>query len=315
VPWPTDRLLTRRALQVCLGWLWLLDAGLQAEPANFSAHYPLGQLAQSAMGAPAWENHLIFGGIRPFAPHWAWWNLAAIALQAAIGLCLVRGRLVKPALVLAFAWCGVIWLLGEGLGMLPTGFALMLTGAPGPAVLYALLGALAWPHPGRRDVGLRSWAVLWSALWGLAALLQLPLVYSPQVVLRANFVEFTSGQRAPLAHLSDFFARLASREPVAFSLALGLLELAIVAGWWLDRGHARRWLALGIALSALFWVVGQGLGGILSPGATDPSSAPLVVLLALAGWPRRAGQTGSDKSWVNTERARSSEARSTRSSG
>ena len=38
-------------------------------------------------------------------------------------------------------------------------------------------------------------------------------------------------------------------------------------------------------VAAFIWVFGQAFGQILTGGATDPNSAPLLALLALAYWP------------------------------
>lgn len=293
-----DRLLSRRGLQVTLGLLWLLDAAFQAEPANFARDYPLGDLAQSVMGAPSWENQAVFSGIRPFAAHWPWWNLASLLLQAAIGIGLLRGgRWARPALAVSFVWAATIWLLGEGLGMLPTGFAMMLTGAPGAAFLYVVLGGLAWPRRGVRDVSRRAWAVAWVGLWAGAASLQVPFVYGARQMLSANFAETSDGQRAFLVRIAGEIAQVAAHDPVAFSAGLAVLQLAVAGGWLLDRDHPRRWLVLGIVVSAAYWVVGQSMGEVLSAGATDPGTAPLVVVLALAGWPvsARLGQEGRQR--------------------
>jgi len=41
-------------------------------------------------------------------------------------------------------------------------------------------------------------------------------------------------------------------------------------------------LVLGIALGLVYWIVGQGFGGMFyTPSATDPNSGPLLVLFAL----------------------------------
>lgn len=47
-------------------------------------------------------------------------------------------------------------------------------------------------------------------------------------------------------------------------------------------------IGLGIALSLFYWVVFQQLGGIFTADATDPNLGPLMILLALAAWPRRS---------------------------
>jgi hypothetical protein len=46
-----------------------------------------------------------------------------------------------------------------------------------------------------------------------------------------------------------------------------------------------------IALALVIWLVGEDLGDIFTGRGTDPNTGPLLVLLALAYWPRRpAGQ-------------------------
>jgi hypothetical protein len=280
-----------------LGLLWLLDGLLQLEAPNFARDFPLGDLAQSVMGAPAWENRAIFSGINPFVAHWPSWNLASALLQATIGIALILGYRVRWALFVSVVWSAAIWLLGEGLGMLPTGFAMALFGAPGAAVMYGVLAGLAWPDATRGSVvavAKRPWAAGWSVYWIGAALLQLPIIYGSAQVFRAGFEESSIGQRAFLVRVSDGVADLVLHRPVAAAVVLGLVELAVAVGWLLDRDHPRRWLGLGIGISLVFWVVGQGLGGMLNWGASDPGTAPLVILLALAAWPRRlsANQVG-----------------------
>lgn len=49
----------------------------------------------------------------------------------------------------------------------------------------------------------------------------------------------------------------------------------------------------GIALSLVFWVLGQNFGGMLAGHATDPNAGPLYVLLALTLCPRSTLTAGS----------------------
>ncbi|HEX3796354.1 MAG TPA: hypothetical protein VHV57_17810 [Acidimicrobiales bacterium] len=297
----TSRLIGRRGLQLALGWLWLLDALLQLEAPNFARDFPLGDLAQSVMGAPGWENRAVFSSISPFVAHWPWWNLASALLQGTIGIALIIGFRVRGALLVSILWSATIWLIGEGLGMLPTGFAMALFGAPGAAVLYGALAGLAWPgKDGRytRPVARRSWVACWSIYWMGAAVLQLPFVYATGQVFRAGFQESSSGQRSFLARASHGSADLVLRHPATAAAVLGLVELSVAVGWLLDRHNPRRWLGLGIGISVVFWVVGQGLGGVLNWGATDPGTAPSIILLALAAWPRRTPRPRSQPSAV-----------------
>ncbi len=301
----TSGLIGRRQLQVVLGWLWLLDALLQLEVPNFARTFPLGDLARSVMGAPGWENRAVFSGLSPFVAHWPWWNLASALLQAAIGMALIIGCRVRGALFVSIVWSAAIWLIGEGLGMLPTGFAMALFGAPGAAVASGALAGLAWPaKQGRSAPGVarRPWAACWSIYWFGAAVLQLPFVYGTGQVFRAGFQESSSSQRAFLARASDGVAVVVLRHPNVAAMVLGLVELSVAVGWLLDGRNPRRWLGLGIGVSVVFWVVGQGLGGVLNWGATDPGTAPLVILLALVAWPRRSPRRHSQPGPVATPR-------------
>jgi hypothetical protein len=75
------------------------------------------------------------------------------AAQLALGAGLLFRRTARAALAGTIAWGLAVWWLGEGLGgILGSATSSPLTGAPGAAVLYALLVLLAlafWPV--RRD--------------------------------------------------------------------------------------------------------------------------------------------------------------------
>lgn len=278
--------MTRRSVRLVLGLLWLVDAGLQAGPADFARGYPLGDLAQSVMGAPPWENRAVYAAISPFVPHWPWWNLGAVLVQVVLGLALLTDRWPRAAVVASVAWAAGVWLVGEGLGLLPTGFAMLAFGAPGPAVLYAALGLLAWPRAGGRDLDRRAWLGAWLAYWVGGAFLHVPWVYPAGRVLSANFEEAGLGQPGWLEAPAHAAARAVAAEPLLWSVGLAAVELAVGLGALAPRDGARWALVAAVAVAAAFWVVGQELGGMLAAGATDVGTAPLVVVLALAGWPR-----------------------------
>ncbi len=280
----TGALLSSRGLRVALGVLWIVDGLLQAEPAKFASSYPLGDLAQSVMGSPPVIYRSIFDGIRPFVAHWPLWNLACVLLQLAIGAALISNRLTRTALTVSFVWGLVIWWLGEGFGTLPTGFATMLGGAPGPALLYVALGALGWPRRDRRDVSAPAWAAVWAVLWLGAAALHLAFQLPAGVVIQANLEENGLGQPRFLQDAGTWLYHLAATNGVAISFALAAVEAAVGLGALFRRGR-RWWLAAAIAFSVFAWVVGQDLGDILTSDGTDPGLGPLVVLLALAAWP------------------------------
>ena len=63
----------------------------------------------------------------------------------------------------------------------------------------------------------------------------------------------------------------------AVSVAIGI---AVAVGW-----QARRFLWLAIYLNVIYWVIGQGFGGIQTGTGTDPNAGPLFILLACTLFP------------------------------
>jgi hypothetical protein len=286
---------SRRTIRVVVGVLWLIDAGLQAQPALFGADWWRNDLAQSVMGQPAPINHSIFYVINIVAAHAAAWNAVFVAIQAGLGLALVAGRFERAAIVASIPWALAIWWVGEGFGTLPTGFALAAAGAPGPVLLYPLLGLLAWPHPSATTsdapdngdtptINWRGGAIAWVVLWAGQTLLQIPWAFPARQTLLANISESSAGQPAWLQAIAHGANTLASQHPAGVTVAMAVSQLAVGVGLLHPRSR-RIALAVGIALSLAYWVAFQYLGGIAGGDATDPGTAPLMILLALALWP------------------------------
>lgn len=285
--------LTRRQVRLALGVLWLVDAVLQAQPAIFGADWWRVELAQSVMGEPSSINHSIYLVVDMIARHAAAWNGLFVAIQAGIGLALIVGRFERAAILASIPWALGIWWVGEGFGTLPTGFALLAAGSPGPVLFYPLLGLLAWPRrqPNGREPPLlvaTRWATWsWVVLWAGQALLHLPWAHPPGQVLAANVSEYSLDQPGWLEAIARHTMAVVQAHPLGVTVALGAAEVLVGLGVLTTRGR-RPAVVAGIGLSALFWVVVQYLGTIPGGGATDPGSAPLMVLLALALWPPEA---------------------------
>ena len=235
------------------------------------------------MGEPGWINRSIFAGIRPFVSHWPWWNLAAVLVELFIGSMLVWGRAIRPVLGLSIAWALVIWWLGEGFGLLPTGFALMEAGAPGTAIGYVALVLLSWPRTGRPDVGRRAWMAAWMVIWVGGAVLHLISPFPARQLLTANLATLAEGSPSWLMGASAPVLHLARHHGVALNLALATLDLLVGLGALREGPFRRIWIAVGLAAAIFFWVSFQQLGGIFTAGATDPGLGPLVVIIGLAG--------------------------------
>jgi hypothetical protein len=273
---------------MALGLLWLLDAALQGAPALFTADWWRTDLAQSVMGEPMVINHSIFWAVDIIAAHAPVWNSCFVAIQAALGLALITGRFDRVAIVASIPWALGIWWVGEGFGMIPTGFALLAAGSPGPVLLYPLIGILAWPTRARprsetavsQATGMTAWAVLWAG----QALLQIPWSMPSGRVLVANIEEYSQGQTGWLGSIARTTTSLALHHPVALSITLAIAQVAIGIAVFVPRAR-RSALTAGIAVSVVFWFAFQYLGGILGGDATDPGAAPLMILLAFSLWP------------------------------
>lgn len=280
---------TRRQVRAALGAVWLVDAGLQTAPALFTPHWWRDDLAQSVMGAPVAVNRSILWAVNIIAVHATAWNSLFVAVQAAIGLALLIGRLDRAAIVLSLPWALGVWWVGEGFGMLPTGFALLAAGAPGAVLLYALIGLLAWPeaipHAGARSsISRRAGGAAWVLLWAGQSLLQVPWAFPAKQVLSANIEETSAGQPGWLLGTAQRTESLVGHHAVALSIVMVAVQVAVGVGI-AGRRTRRPALVAGMAVSVVYWITFQYLGRIPAGDATDPSSAPLLLLLAIALWP------------------------------
>jgi hypothetical protein len=103
------------------------------------------------------------------------------------------------------------------------------------------------------------------------------------------------GEPGWLAGLESHAAAVVGHQGLAVSVVLAAGLLVIAAGIFLPPPLARAALTLAIVVAASIWVFGEAFGQILVGGATDPNSAPLLALLALAYWP--LATAGPRASW------------------
>lgn len=308
--------LTRRQVRRVLGVLWLIDAGFQAQPAFFSATVWHQGIAQSVMGEPPWVANSIFWAIGIIAAHAAAWNVLFVLVQCAFGVSLLTDRYPRLAIVASIPYALAVWWVGEGFGALPTGFALLAAGAPGAVVLYPVLGLLAWPPSAPIDrqgppygadagngrsipIAQRIGAAIWILLWAGQCLLLIPWVYPPSQVLTANIEESSIGQPGWLVELAHHASATVASAPILVVVAIVATQLLVGLGVLGSRTR-RSALLLGLVSISVFWVVGQDFGGIFAPGSTDPNSAPLIALLALALWPSKRTTTQRSRRSVVT---------------
>ena len=282
----------RRALQVVLGLVWLLDAALQFQPFMFGRGFANEILKPTAQGNPhliaqpvLWSAHLVL-------EHPALWNTIFALTQLLLALGLFWRRSVKVALVGTVVWSLVVWWLGEGLGGVLAGSAAPLMGSPGAVILYALLALLLWPAADDAGRSLAETSIIrraaplaWVLLWGSEAYFALlPANDSPQA-LHGMLTGMADGEPQPIAALDRLLARLLAHHST-FGPGLGALFALCALAVLVPPRLAKPLYSLAMALAVITWA-GQNFGEILTGQATDVNTGPLLFLLALAYRPIR----------------------------
>ncbi len=268
-----------RTLQTALGVIWLVDAGLQFQSFMYSPGF-IATLKSTAAGQPGWVHDSVIWGANIAAQNLSVWNTLFALVQVLIGIGLLYRPAVKPALILNCAWALYVWWFGEAFGMmLMPGMAAPLSGAPGGVIIYLLIGLIAWPAARPAGLlGVRGARTMWAALWLVIAWLWLQSASAAPNAIHDMINAAPSGM-SWLSSLQDGVASVAQGNGVAISLVLAAASAAIAVGVAVNW-RARQLLTLAVILNLAYWLVGQGLGGIFAGGATDPNTAPLMILLA-----------------------------------
>jgi hypothetical protein len=270
----------RRAIQTVLGLVWLLDGGLQLQSFMYSKGF-IQVITGGEAGQPHWLAASIKWAAHIFESDVTAFNTLSALAQVIIGLGLLYRPAVKGALALSVVWSLIVWWSAEAFGFLFSNTASPLTGAPGAVLLYGIIGLLVWPteRPGGL-VGPRAARTTWAGLWLVMAWLWL---LAPNSTANATSVAIRSAPSGAgwLTSLQHSVATAAGGHGLAIAIVLAGVSAAIavtVAMNW----HPRTFLALGVILNLVYWVVGQGFGGILTGSGTDPNAGPLFILLAFA---------------------------------
>jgi hypothetical protein len=284
-----------RALQLALSGIWLLDAALQYQPFMFTRGFVSQVIQNSASGNPAAIADPITWSAAVMARHIVVYNAMFATIQLLIAIGLLYRPTAKAALATSVPWAVGVWWIGEGLGGMLTGSASPLTGAPGAAIIYALLALLAWPADPADPARTRAARVMtlarpdrvparavWAALWGsLAGFALLPANRSPSG-LRAMLSGMEAGEpgwiKASDGFLSDVLAQHATITSITIAILCGLAATAVISKR-LDRVA----VIIATILGAAFWVM-EDFGAIFTGQGTDPNSGLLLIVLAAAFW-------------------------------
>jgi hypothetical protein len=285
--------ITRRHLQIALGLLWLLDGALQLQPFMLGTGFAKQVIAPTAAGQPHVVAGPVVWGANIIAAHPVAWDVPFAAIQLLIGLGLLVPRTAKLALAVSLPWSLAVWFFGEGLSGLASGHASLLTGAPGSVLLYGVLALAAWPvRDPSREAPARWLPLAWAVLWVGGAIFQaLPGQNTGAAVAGA----ISSGAPGWLGRLDATVAGWATHHGTAVVVALVVSEalIGLAALRSRSRGPA---VAAGFLLALAIWVVGQDVGQLYSGQATDPNTAPIIALLAIAVLGVRRARLGAPAS-------------------
>lgn len=280
----------RRVLRLGLGWLWLLDGLLQAQPDMPRQFAPM-VLVPASAGQPAWVSDLGRVAIDLWTRSTVTTDALTVFLQLGIGLAIVLGGdslLGRGGLGASVLWGATVWMLGEGMGGLFGRGATWLTGAPGAAVLYVAAAVLllvvptgAW-RSGR--VGRRLTQAV-GAFWVLAAAIQAwPYEgFWSGGRLREVFRNAASNAqpgflRAPI----DRLAVLAGHHAAGVNLVVVAVMVIVGAGLLSGRATSAWLAATGGWLAVTWWFTMDF--GVLGGVGTDPNSAAPMALFVVAAW-------------------------------
>lgn len=297
-------LLSDTRLRQILGILWIIDALLQLQPQMFTMNMVNGVMVANVNGQPA-----------PIAAGLNWiiaittqyltqanWSIAII--QMIIGVGLLIGWRLRWFYALSIIWALLVWYGGEGLSLLLTGQASALSGAPGSVLFYALFAIALWPRsaagsdktesnsePQQQRTLLSRGALRWflAGFWLLAGLLQLQPFWWQSEQISQSIASMTSPGTLSGVIIDPtlrWLMTITSGIEGPLNLALIVVFVALGIGIALAKTeHIRPWLVASIVVSLILWWFAQSLGMILTGMSTDPNSAPMVILLAIACWP------------------------------
>jgi hypothetical protein len=301
-------LLSRKALQRILGVLWLIDGLLQLQPRMFTGNMINSIMRPMLQGQPGLFEPSLNYIVNQTTAHLVEVNLLITIVQVLFGLgfLLLSDRWVKELVFASIVWAFVVWYGGEGMSMLLTGTASILSGAPGAVLLYPLLGLAIWPrkqssansneksatrkagNDGLLSRGLLRWVL--AGFWFFAALLQLQPIWwqSGQISQSIGAMVGQGGLNAVLVDpVLIQLANATANIEIPLNIALIVVFLALGIGLAVARPEQLRpFLIASIIASVLFWYCSEAFGMILTGMATDFNSGLLVVVMALACWPK-----------------------------
>ncbi|KPV43758.1 hypothetical protein [Alicyclobacillus ferrooxydans] len=268
-------MISRRVVQTLLGLVWLIDGLLQLKPQMFTSAFLKQVILPTGEGEPHWVTAVVNWGASLTAPHIAMWNTLFALVQILIGLALIVNFKLRSTITASVVWSLTVWVFGEGFGQLFTGQSLLLTGAPGAVLIYALIGVAIWPDSRQKSEwkpgGIRFARFSLAGLFLLGAVLHLQGAY-------------LTGEGLSQAVAWPWLSKVIAMNGTVASLVFAAIEL-VLSVFLAFRIRIRATVWVSMVLSFLFWWAGQAFGQVFDPLATDFNSGLLMIILAMAAYP------------------------------
>jgi hypothetical protein len=227
-------------------------------------------LAPNLQNQPSIIEHIVSFGIHIFSLNIFWFDLASALIQLLIGILLMfpfQTNVQRFGLWLSIGWALVVWIFGEGFGDLFTGSATFYAGAPGSALLYLVI-AFCLLYSWHKKLPLMA-----GVIFLLGAVLNLMPTFWQSGML--SMLSTTPG----ISHMLGTFGS----QGVLYGNILAL-DILILLGFFLIFIPNRSVAWATISFLIIVWAIGQSFGGLQSfwsGTATDPNSAPLLILFIL----------------------------------
>ena len=291
--------VNQRTLQLALGVLWIIDGVLKFQPKLFNPGLVSTVIRPMAAGQPTVLGASISHMANFLSHEAAMWDVLFGLVEIGIGVGILFRRSLKPALVASFVWGIGIYIFGEGLGMVFTGNASPLVGAPGAVCFYMVLGLMLWPRSeasvegvigtdssvaARGLFGGTGSLLIWAAIWVFEAIIWIFPFNRTGNAIPSQMRGTSAGEPGWYAHLLNSFGHAFMGAGVGVAVILAALSLVIALGP-LVSNRPQVFIGLGIGLALLYWVTGEGLGELLTGSGTDPSNGPIVALIGLSVLP------------------------------
>ncbi|MDB5084145.1 MAG: hypothetical protein JWN30_1031 [Bacilli bacterium] len=275
-------MFSRRMLQGMLGVYWLIAGLWQLQAKRFTRDFITWCLAPQADFEPPWLSHSMGWMANLLEPHIALYNGFFAGIPILIGLALIFNVRVRTSLAISFLFAGFVWWFGEGLGQLFDGRSLLLTGAPGAALLFGMSGIVVWPVEtvaGRMPVAAQRTA---------RCMLSAVLILGGWLQLQSFYLQSKALSEIPSQFLM-LFGQFVYNHSIWITIVLASVLFILGIGILLNR-KIGFFLYLTMLLSLVLWlpIPGPLYGNFLFPsigGLTfDPGEGLLIILLCLCSF-------------------------------